>query len=91
MKQKDIKIGATLLARVNGDMVKVIVTQERADSFSGRTKFLVSRIMPDGSHKPLQKLRASSALHPLPERSQRFEDALEAAHTSVLGPLLGKW
>jgi hypothetical protein len=67
MKQKDIKVGATLLTKVNGTMCKVVVVAERNDTYSGRTKYVVERVMPDGSRKPLQKWRAPSALHPLKE------------------------
>jgi hypothetical protein len=67
MKQKDIKIGATLLTKVNGTMCKVVVIAERSDTYSGRTKYVVERIYADGARTPLQKWRSPSALHPLKE------------------------
>lgn len=61
MRQKQVKVGGRYWTNVSGQRVEVEVVQERRDSWSNRTKFLVRRV---DNGQLLPKARSPSALHP---------------------------
>jgi len=54
----------TALTRIGASWVKVTVTSAVVDHYN-RTRYVVTRIMPDGSIKQLLKWRSAAALQPV--------------------------
>lgn len=93
MKTDDVRVGETYLARISGQLTRVVVlrrVEPTGDRWSRITKFAIRR---EGSERVLDKLRAASALRPVPppappRRAPDITDPLDAvaqiraAHTT---------